>query len=302
MLSKSKNPMQKRVKLVLSLLCLPSLFSCNLDEIFAENPNRMEVMMTIGSRYYTGEVSTSYSAFGDPTNVEDIIYRVEHGENVIFVFTKEGCSSCESFLKNAGYYIWGKNYRISYIENNTKEAAEEISKYAVEKGLERTISRPIDGSTPSMYIMSKEKIVELIYGSTKNDQKVIATAFKEYVKECNVYHSTFTKWILPYYMYRDVVEGPTYVLGETSKDDFYTNIYPIVSKSDKKFNVLEISSNEEYSGDLQAFYKKVGTEDVEGKLLYVDIADTSKDEYENSITVIDDAETYLKENYVSSSL
>ena len=39
-----------------------------------------------------------------------------------------------------------------------------------------------------------------------------------------------------------------------------------------------------------------GTNDLEGKLLYVDLADKS------TITIIDDAQSYLKENYVSSSL
>lgn len=290
MLSKSKNPMQKRVKLFLSLLCLPGLFSCNLDEVFAENPNRMEVMMTPGAcMFCEGEES--------PSTAEDIIYRVEHGENVIFAFTKEDCSSCEEFKKNTQDYCIETQYRFSYINENHRQEANKISEYAVEKGLERTISRPIDGSTPSMYIMSKEKIVELIYGSTRNDKKVLATSLKEYVKESNVYHAGLDVWRYEFIQYHDSIKGPTYVMTEEYKDDFYENVYPIVSKSDKHFNVLELDGSYKEDSDFQTLCGLAGTEDVEGKLI-----DVYWEDYKHYIDVIDDTEAYLKENYVSSSL
>lgn len=291
--------MQKRVKLFLSLLCLPSLFSCNLDEVFANNTNAIEVMMSGTFQVYDATTPGSFKRVGLPTNAEDIIYRVEHGENVLFAFTKEGCSSCESFIENAGDYLWEKNYRISYIDTNTKEEAEKISNYAVEKGLERTISKPISGSTPSMYIMSKEKIVELIYGSTKNDKKVLATALKEYVKGSNVYHFKLNSWIARILSYEDIAKGPTYILSESYKDDFYTNLYPIVSKSEKKFNILELEDSDEGSFWLDMLYGYAKTEDVEGKLI-----DASWERYGRvpTFTVTDDAKAYIKENYVSSSL
>lgn len=282
--------MQKRIKLILSLLCLPSLFSCNLDEVFAESPNRMEVMMTPGLSLFD-EYEES------PSTAEDIIYRVEHGENVIFGFTKEDCSSCEQFQKNVEHYLNETHYRFSYINENHRQEANKISEYAVEKGLERTISRPIDGSTPSIYIMSKEKIVELIYGSTEKDRKVIATSLKEYVKEGNVYHTAIDAWVYEFILSHDTIKGPTYVMTEEYKDDFYENIYPIVSKSDKHFNILELSGSYKENPDFQRFCRIAETEDVEGKLLDVYFRD-----YEHTITIIDDAETYLKENYVSSSL
>ena len=283
--------MQKRVKLFLSLLCLPSLFSCNLDEVFAESPNRMEVMMTTGLGLFDDYEES-------PSTADDIIYRVEHGENVIFAFTKDDCSSCEQFEKNVRSYLRETHYRFSYINENHRQEANKISEYAVEKGLERTISRPIDGSTPSMYIMSKEKIVELIYGSTRNDKKVIATALKEYVKESNVYHTSVDGWGQDYLLGRDTVKGPTYVMTESYKDYFYENVYPTVSKSDKQFNVLELNGSYKEKSNFKMLCGFVETEDVEGKL--IDIA--YGEEIIIKITVIDDAETYLKENYFSSSL
>lgn len=282
--------MQKRVKLVISLLCLPSLFSCNLDEIFAKNTNAMEVMMT-----------THFSLFipyeEAPTTADDIIYRVEQGENVLFAFTKEDCSSCYDFMTNAAPYLGETHFWFSYIYSNHREEANKISEYAVEKGLERTISHPIDGGTPSIYIMSKERIVELIYGSTRNDRKVIATSLKEYVKEGNVYHSNLDRWKSLFYHGNEIIRGATYVLTESYKDDFYKNVYPIVIKSDKHFNVLELDGSYKEKSAFQTLCGLAGTEDVEGKLILV-----SWEEYEHTITVIDDAETYLKENYVSSSL
>ena len=290
MLSKSKNPMQKRVKLVLSLLCLPSLFSCNLDEIFAENPNRMEVMMTTHSSLFILPEEPS-------TTADDIIYRVEQGENVLFAFTKEDCSSCYDFATNASSYLAETHFWFSYIYSNHREEANKISEYAVEKGLERTISHPIDGGTPSIYIMSKERIVELIYGSTRNDAKVIATSLKEYVKEGNVYHSNLDSWRYHFYQGNEIIRGATYVLTESYRDDFYQNVYPIVIKSDKHFNVLELTGSYKEKSAFQTLCGLAGTEDVEGKLI-----DVTYEDYEYGITVIDDTEAYLKENYVSSSL
>ena len=258
-------------------------------------------MTAIMSTYYV-QSSNHFSAIGLPTSAEEIIYRVEHGENVIFAFAKDDCPSCESFVDNAGRQLWTTKYRISYIDKDTKEAAETISKYAVDNGLDRTLSHPISGGTPSMYIMSKERIVELIYGSNKDDYKVLATALREYVTAGNVCYSRLGAWYSSFIGYKTDIEGPTYVLNEASKDDFYTNVFPIVSKSDKKFNIIELENSDEGSSHLGVLCQFAGTEEVEGKLLDVDIADTSKNEYDNTITVIDDVQSYLNENYASSSL
>jgi hypothetical protein len=255
----------------------------------------MEVMMSNSVQDFDND-STSLRSIAEPESAEEIIYRAEHGENVLFAFSQEDCSSCESFMKNVGKRLWETKYRISLIGKEIKEEAAKISKYVADNELERMLAHPINGGTPSLYIMNNEKIVELVYGSTKDDDKTVATALKEYVKKGNVYHSNLSAWYSSFSEHQTVVEGPTYVLSEASKDDFYTNVFPIVSESDKKFNVIEVKSYDENSSGLNMLRGYTGTYDLEGKLLYVDLADKS------TITIIDDAQSYLKENYVSSSL
>lgn len=288
--------MQKPIKFFLSLLCLPGLCSCILDEAFGDHPNAMEVMMSNSVQVFDKD-STSLRSIAEPESAEEIIYRAEHGENVLFAFSQEDCSSCERFMKNAGNRLWQTKYRITLIGKEIKEEAAKISKYVVDNELERMLAHPISGGTPSLYIMNNEKIVELVYGSNKDDDKIVATALKEYVKVGNVYHSDVSGWYSSFSRHDALIEGPTYVLSEASKDDFYANVFPIVSKSDKKFNVIGVKSYDENSAGLNMLRGCTGTNDLEGKLLYIDLADK-----ENTITIIDDVQSYLKENYVSSSL
>ena len=293
--------MQKHIKFFLSLVCLPNLFSCSFDDASGENPNGMEVMMSNSVQVFDKN-STSLRSIAEPESAEEIIYRAEHGENVLFAFSQEDCSSCESFMKNVGKRLWETKYRISLIGKGIKEEAAKISKYVVDNELERMLAHPISGGTPSLYIMNNEKIVELVYGSNKDDDKIVAAALKEYVKGGNVYHSDLSAWYSLFSEHQTVIEGPTYVLSEASKDDFYTNVFPLVSKSDKKFNVIGLQPYDEGSNGLNALREHAGTNDIEGKLLNVHIADSWKGEKENTITVIDDVQSYLKENYVISSL
>ena len=293
--------MQKHIKFFLSIVCLPSLFSCNFDETFGDNPNGMEVMMSNSVQDFDND-STSLRSIAEPESAEEIIYRAEHGENVLFAFSQEDCSSCESFMKNAGNRLWQTKYRISLIGKEIKEEAAKISKYVADNELERMLAHPINGGTPSLYIMNNEKIVELVYGSNKDDDKIVATALKEYVKKGNVYHSDLSAWYSSFSEHQTVIEGPTYVLSRSSKDDFYANVFPIVLKSDKKFNVIGLQPYDEGSNGINALREYAGTNDIEGKLLNVHIADSWKGENENTITIIDDVQSYLKENYVSSSL
>ena len=185
--------MQKHIKFFLSIVCLPSLFSCNFDETFGDNPNGMEVMMSNSVQVFDND-STSLRSIAEPESAEEIIYRAEHGENVLFAFSQEDCSSCESFMKNVGKRLWETKYRISLIGKEIKEEAAKISKYVADNELERMLAHPINGGTPSLYIMNNEKIVELVYGSNKDDEKIVATALKEYVKKGNVYHSDLSDW------------------------------------------------------------------------------------------------------------
>lgn len=291
--------MQKPIKFFLSLLCLPGLVSCDSDNVSWDKGNGMKVMMTDTFQLYNQ--TNAFSAIGLPTNADDIIYRIEHGENVLFAFTQEDCPSCESLMKNAGHRLWETKYRISYIDKDTKEAAEKISKYAVDNGLERTLAHPISGSTPSMYVMSKERIVELIYGSNSNDEKVITAALREHVTKSNVHHYRVNAWGSSLNRYDASLEGFTYVLSEASKDDFYTNVFPIVSESDKRFNIIELYASDKDSVYLAELRGYAGMDDVEGKLLYVDVADTSKNKSENTIDIIHDVESYLKTHYANSS-
>ena len=293
--------MQKPIKFFLSSLCLPGLCSCILDEAFGDHPNAMEVMMSNSVQVFDKD-STSLRSIAEPESAEEIIYRAEHGENVLFAFSQEDCSSCESFMKNVGKRLWETKYRISLIGKEIKEEAAKISKYVADNELERMLAHPINGGTPSLYIMNNEKIVELVYGSNKDDEKIVATALKEYVKKGNVYHSDLSDWYSSFSEHQTVIEGPTYVLSRSSKDDFYANVFPIVLKSDKKFNVIGLEPYDEGSNGINALREYAGTNDIEGKLLNVHIADSWKGEHENTITVIDDVQSYLKENYVSSSL
>ncbi|MBR4274879.1 MAG: hypothetical protein IKQ34_02595 [Bacilli bacterium] len=266
-----------------------------MDEAFSDHPNAMEIMMSNSVQVFDKD-STSLRSIAEPESAEEIIYRAEHGENVLFAFSQEDCSSCERFMKNAGNRLWQTKYRITLIGKEIKEEAAKISKYVVDNELERMLAHPISGGTPSLYIMNNEKIVELVYGSNKDDDKIVATALKEYVKGGNVYHSDVSGWYSSFSRHDALIEGPTYVLSEASKDDFYKNVFPIVSKSDKKFNVIGVKSYDENSAGLNMLRGCTGTNDLEGKLLYVDLADKS------TITIIDDVQSYLKENYVSSSL
>ena len=291
--------MQKHIKLFLSLLCLPALFSCSEESFPPNDGNKMEVMMTLEHQDMFSKLKGTINGLGAPAKAEDIIYRVDHGENVLFAFISDDCSSCESFLGNTKDFFWSGAYRISYIDSDTKNAANVINQYAIQNGLERTLIHPLSGGTPSIYVMSKERIVELIYGSTDNDEKVLTTAFKEYVAESKVNYSR------PYYFLsstsKEQLKAPAYILSENSKEDFYNNVYPIVSKNNKKnFNVIDVSNDSTNLGKLR---EAAGTEDIEGKLFNVKrVMDENDEDYRLEMTLIDDAETYLKENYISSSL
>ena len=141
--------MQKPIKFFLSLVCLPSLFSCNFDDASGDNPNAMEVMMSNSVQVFDKN-STSLRSIAEPEYAEEIIYRAEHGENVLFAFSQEDCSSCESFMKNAGNRLWQTKYRIALIGKEIKEEAAKISKYVADNELERMIAHPIGGGTPSL--------------------------------------------------------------------------------------------------------------------------------------------------------
>ena len=295
--------MQKRIKLFLSLLCLPVLFSCDGGDLPANSGNKMAVMMTLEHAGCFKESCHTASGIGYSTNAEDIIYRIEHGENVLFAFTKEDCSACENFFKRAGRYLYRTDYMFYYIKENTKEEADKISKYAVENKLERTLIHPISGGTPSMYIMSKDRIVELAYGSAEDDEKRLTTAFKEYLAESNINFAYLGRWSMLYDHANKYLslETPTYVLSEETKDDFYENVYPIVVGNKKRFDVLALNSIDLRSYDYKNLCEEAGMDDITGKLFTITRIPTSE-EPDYKITIIDDAETYLKENYVSSSL
>lgn len=295
--------MQKRVKLFLSLLCLPVLFSCDGGDLPANSGNKMAVMMTLEHAGCFKESYQTASGIGYATNAEDIIYRIEHGENVLFAFTKEDCSACENFFKRAGRYLYRTDYMFYYIKENTKEEADKISKYAVENKLERTLIHPISGGTPSMYIMSKDRIVELAYGSAEDDEKILTTAFKEYLTESNINFAYLSRWSMLYKQSHNYLsfETPTYVLSQETKDDFYETIYPIVSGNKKRFDVLALNSSDLSSKAYQNLCEEAGMDDITGKLFTITKIPTSE-ESNYKITIIEDAKTYLEENYVSSSL
>ena len=300
--------MQKRLKLIAGLLCLPLLFGCDGRDITTNDGDKFHPMMNLETMGPFRYDSYHFSGFGKKATAEEIVKRVDYGEDVLFAFTKEDCSSCESFLKNAGKYIYFSNYRLSYIDEDHKAAAEKINKYAIDNHLDRVLAHPISGGTPSLYIMSKERVVELTYGSKENDEKIVTNAFDEYLAETKVYHSELSKWL---YMSetnpRKYKTSISYVLGEENKDDFYTNIYPLLLKSKKTICVLDMTSSaKKYNDDLKTLYGYAGTEDIEGKIFEVSLSyslnSEGDDETQLAITIIDDAKSYIETNYASSSL
>lgn len=295
--------MQKPFKFFFSLLCLPVLFGCQNVDIATNTGDKFQLMMTLEHNSYFKADYTSFSGIGSSTKAEDIISRVDHGEDVLFAYTKEDCSSCESFLKNAGRYLYNTNYRFSYIKEDTKAAAETINNYVITNGIERVFSHPMSGGTPSLYVMSKKRIVELAYGSNNNDEKIVSTAFKEYLTGTNIMYSGLYKWLMLHKINGNASTfGITYVLSKEKERDFYNNVYPLVLKSGKPFRVLNIGSYPKESKEMEELYGFAGKEDIEGKLFDVHNASTTPGEYEKVITVIDDVQSYLNENYVSSSL
>lgn len=300
--------MQKRLKLIAGLLCLPLLFGCDGRDITTNDGDKFHPMMNLRTTGPFKYDSNHFSGFGEKVSAQNIIDRVNYGEDVLFAFTKEDCSSCESFLKNAGKYIYFSHYRLSYIDEDHKAAAEKISKYAVDNHLDRVLAHPISGGTPSMYIMSKKRIVELVYGSKEGDEKIVTNAFNEYLAETKVYRSELWEWL---YMsekspshFRTSI---SYVLGEESKEDFYSNIYPLLLESKKTICILDMTgSARKYDDDLKTLYRYAGTEDIGGKIFEVSLTyslnSEGEDEEQMAITIIDDAKSYIETNYASSSL
>ena len=120
--------MQKRLKLIAGLLCLPLLFGCDGRDITTNDGDKFHPMMNLETMGPFRYDSYHFSGFGKKATAEEIVKRVDYGEDVLFAFTKDDCSSCESFLKNAGKYIYFSNYRLSYIDEDHKAAAEKINK------------------------------------------------------------------------------------------------------------------------------------------------------------------------------
>ena len=300
--------MQKRIKFFLSLAFLPLLFGCNGRDITTNDGDKFHPMMNLRTTGPFKYDSNHFSGFGEKVSAQNIIDRVDYGEDVLFAFTKEDCSSCESFLKNAGKYIYFSHYRLSYIDEDHKAAAEKIGKYAVDNHLDRVLAHPISGGTPSIYVMNRERVVELAYGSKEGDEKIVTNAFNEYLVETKVYHSELSEWL---YMSevspRKFKTSISYVLGEENKEDFYSNIYPLLLKSKKTICILDMASSvRKYKDDLKTLYGYTGTEDIGGKIFEVSLSyslNSEGDEEEQlAITIIDDAKSYIETNYASSSL
>jgi len=290
--------MQKRFKLFFSLLCLPLLFGCENDALSANDGNKFQLMMTLEHDPYFKADYNSYSGIGSRYTAEEIIERVDYGENVLFAFTKEDCPSCESFFKNAGKVIYDTNYRFAYISEDTKTAAEKISKYAIDNNLDRVLAHPISGATPSLYVMSKERIVELTYGSKNDDSKIVSVAFNEYLAKSNILYSGLFRWITLYRtMSGSSLLGNTYVLSKGKESEFYTNVYPRALASGKPLRVLNIGAYPKDSTEMQELYEYAATEDIEGKILDVHNVTTEEGDIEKAITVIDDVESFMEENY-----
>ena len=99
----------------------------------------------------------------------------------------------------------------------------------------------------------------------------------------------------------------SYVLGEESKEDFYSNIYPLLLESKKTICILDMTgSARKYDDDLKTLYRYAGTEDIGGKIFEVSLTyslnSEGEDEEQMAITIIDDAKSYIETNYASSSL
>ncbi|MCR5693134.1 MAG: hypothetical protein K6G74_04125 [Bacilli bacterium] len=286
---------------------MPLLFGCQNVDITVNDGNKFHLMMTLEHASYFKYDYTHFKGIGKKTTAEEIIDRVNYGEDVLFAYSKEDCSSCENFLKNAGRNLYYSHYRISYIDEDTAAAASTINKYAIAHGIERVFAHPMSGGTPSLYVMSKERIVELAYGSNDDDEKIVTTAFKEYLAETNVSHCGLSRWhiVSGYKGYARENTQISYVLTKEKEEDFYKNVYPIVLNSRKPFCVLDLEGSDKNSTQMKKLYQMTGREDIEGKILKVEIKyneDDPEEEETKTATVIDDVQSFLEENYVSSSL
>ena len=300
--------MQKPFKFFFSLLCLPVLFGCQNVDITVNDGNKFHIMRSVDNHSHTRAATISFNASGTPATAEDIVRRVDYGEEVLFVYTKDDCSSCKSFLKNAGKFLHYSEYKISVIDEGTNAAAETINNYVIENGIKRVFAHPMSGGTPSIYVMNKERIVELAYGSNDNDEKILTTAFNEYLTQTKVTYCGLNNWLNLYNGDCRPIYGTTYVLSEQSEEFFYTYAYPRALASGKAFHVLDIKGFKKTNSYMKKLYEIAGTEDIEGKILEfieVPINDPEySDEYERAITVVDDdVQSYLEEKYpISSSL
>ena len=267
-------------------MSLPLLFSCEKT-----TDGAIFVLMQNADHGPSFEADySSWDKLARKQSAEDILYRVNHDEDVVFAFVDDECVSCKTLLENAGKTLYEAKFDISYIDGDTRAAADVISRYCIENKLTRTFTHPMTGDTPSMYVMSKTSVVELVYGFSSGDTKIVETAIKHYCglgsvhrsSDINRFKTTISKEAAPFY-----------VLDSDTKDYFYESIYPKARETNKKFYVLDITGISKDNENLLSFSTEIGTDELAGKIVKTTIESGNAIKYE----VVQNNSSFIEEYF-----
>lgn len=233
--------MKKKALVIGALLPLMCLASCK-GEVF--NYKKLDLSKDYVLYKHMYAVSESYNISYKTllrfSNINEVIETVEWGEDILLLFYGEDCHSCQESIPNLINDISYLRLSIFVINTNTSESASALNRYIAEKGIQKVTSNVINGGTPSLYLLNNKKVTEVFYGS-KGDKTtdVVIKALKEYTTCCGLEYCLADLGIC------EKPNVPTYILDRNkpgSTGFYYESIFPLAKKSQKSFQVLDVTS------------------------------------------------------------
>lgn len=241
--------MKRKTFILRALLPLMCLASCK-DNVFSYGKLDLskdyilyKTMDAVSKSYSTGELS--YKTKFRYADIYEVIEAVEYGEDVLLLFYGEECHSCQEVIPSLIKDIAYLQLTIFVVENNTSGSASTLNRYIAEKGIEKVTSTVINGGTPSLYLLNNKKITEVFYGSKgEKTTDVVIRALKEYTTCCGLIYGSASAGR------KGDAEIPTYIFDKNNQittDFYYENIFSLAEKSNKKFQVLDVTKVEKES-------------------------------------------------------
>ncbi len=226
--------MRKKI-LVLPLFPLLLLSSCGERKLFpfGETPDISKDFVVFRQAYQNAD-AVDYSSLLPTIDYEKSVASLENDESLSLFLWKKGCSACEDLFETykelnseLGIETWGID----------PSDAEKIAKhFSLDTG-------NFGKGTPSWYLVSKDKVSEVLYGTKKNKESL-----KNQVK------SNLSEWASAYNAYR-YIDIDSFMASEQAlttsfyleRDDasslsFYKEcVVPFLAKNQKEFYILDSS-------------------------------------------------------------